>query len=270
VVIFPAAGKIPRLPPLPDGTGLAVTSPEVVMTGRQLLKKAGSGLVVSAAIASAGYAALVVLNRVRYGDAKGLADSPKDSLLDRFIPKPEVVEHHQIAIAAPADVVMATAKELELLKSPIIRAIIRAREIALGGEPDTRPHPTALIEQMQSIGWVVLDERPGREIALGSVTQPWHANPTFRSIAPDDFAAFSEPGYVKIAWTLRADPIDDGRSTFHTETRVSTTDSEARDRFRSYWSFVAPGVELIRVAMLRPLKRAAEAQPRASANHAAA
>jgi hypothetical protein len=70
--------------------------------------------------------------------------------------------------------------------------------------------------------------------------------------------AFREPGYVKIAWSLRADAIDDGHSTFHTETRVSTTDRQARDHFRRYWSFVAPGVQLIRIAMLRPLKCEAE------------
>ena len=39
---------------------------------------------------------------------------------------------------------------------------------------------------------------------------------------------------------------------------LRTTDAEARNRFRRYWSFVAPGVELIRLVMLRPLKHDAE------------
>lgn len=235
------------------------------MNGRQILKTTGRGLAVGATMAAAGYAALVVLNRARYGSAKGHADAMKDSVLDPFIPEPEVVEHHQIAINAPADVVIASAKQLELLKSPVIRAIFRARELALGGAPDSRPHPATLMEQMQSIGWVVLSERAGREIAFGSVTQPWEATPVFRSIPPDQFRDFSEPGFVKIAWTLRADPVDHQHSVFHTETRVCTTDEGARERFRKYWSFVAPGVELIRLAMLRPLKRAAEGRARATA-----
>lgn len=235
------------------------------MEGRQILKTAGRGLAVGAAMAAAGYAALVVLNRRQYGEAKSSAGAGKDSLLDRFIPQPEVTEHHQIAVHAPADVVMAAAKGLELLKSPIIRAIFRAREVALGGEPDARPHPTTLMEQMLSIGWVVLSERAGREIVLGSVTQPWEATPVFRSIPPAEFRDFAEPGYVKIAWTLRADPVDEDHSIFHTETRVCTTDETARNRFRNYWSFVAPGVELIRLAMLRPLKREAEGRARRSA-----
>ena len=65
-------------------------------------------------------------------------------------------------------------------------------------------------------------------------------------------------GDLQIAWSLRAEPIDDERSIFHTETRVATTDPHAREQFRRYWSYVAPGVELIRIAMLRPVKRDAE------------
>jgi hypothetical protein len=113
---------------------------------------------------------------------------------------------------------------------------------------------------------VVLSEQAGREIVFGAVTQPWVSAPTFRSIPPERFLEFSEPGYVKIVWTLRADPIDRERSIFHTETRVCTTDAEAREHFRKYWSFVAPGVKLIRVAMLQPLRRAAEQRVRAEAS----
>jgi hypothetical protein len=222
------------------------------------ITRAGAGLAVCAGVAAVGYAGLVAYHRARYGHVAG-ARWPDDSpLLDQFIPDPEVVEHHRVRIAAPSDVVMSTARGMELLESPIIRAVFRLRELALGGQPDQRPHPSALLPQMQSIGWVVLAERTGREVVLGAVTRPWDAAPTFRSIPADEFAAFHEPGYVKIAWTLRADPIGVAGSIFHTETRVVTTDAESRRRFRRYWSFVAPGVELIRLAMLRPLKKAAE------------
>ena len=161
--------------------------------------------------------------------------------------------------------VLAAAKSLELLASPVIRAIVKARELALGGASDKRPHPTTLYDQMRSIGWVVLFERAGSEIVFGAVTQPWLAAPTFRSIPADQFREFCEPGFVKIVWTLRADHVDDERSIFHTETRACTTDAESRERFRKYWSFVAPGVKLIRVAMLQPLRRAAEQRARAEA-----
>ena len=235
------------------------------MRDRTFVKSALRGLGTAAILAGAAYGGLVLYNRWKYGSAKASADSGKDSLLDRFIPDPEVVEHHQIAVEAPADLVMATAKEMQMLDSPIIRAIIRMREIAMGGQHDEREHPAKLLDQMQSIGWVILSEKAGREIVLGCVTQPWLANPIFRSVPASEYLAFAEPGYVKIAWTLRADPIDAQHAMFHTETRVATTDAAARERFKNYWSFVQPGVELIRMAMLRPLKRAAEQRHRKTA-----
>jgi hypothetical protein len=236
------------------------------MDGRRAVKNVSRALLAGGAVAAAGYAALVVLNRKHYGDAKRSAETAKDSVLDRFIPNPEVADHHEIEIQAPVDVVMAAAKSHELMTSPIVRAIIRARELALGGAADTRPHPSGLYDQMRSIGWVVLSEQAGHEIVFGAVTQPWVAAPTFRSIPADQFREFCEPGFVKIVWTLRADPVDDKKSIFHTETRVCTTDAEARERFRKYWSFVAPGVKLIRAAMLQPLRRAAEQRVQAEAS----
>jgi hypothetical protein len=71
------------------------------------------------------------------------------------------------------------------------------------------------------------------------------------------FAAFDEPGYVKIAWTLRADPAGTG-SVFRTETRAVATDAVARARFRRYWLFLSPGIRLIRRLAAGPIKAAAE------------
>lgn len=205
--------------------------------------------------AAAGYASLVAWNRWRYGSP---TSAPSDPVLDRFIPSPEVAEHHEIAVAAPAAVVLAAAKQMRALDIPLVSTIFKLRELALGGEPDRRQHPQGLLDQMLSIGWVILAEIEGREIVLGAVTRPWEATPAFRSIPAEAFASFAEPGYVKIVWTLRADPVDETHSLFSTDTVVATTDAAARRRFRRYWSYVAPGARLIRFAMLRPLKREAE------------
>jgi hypothetical protein len=44
-------------------------------------------------------------------------------------------------------------------------------------------------------------------------------------------------------------------SVFRTETRAVATDAFARAKFRRYWSFVSPGIWLIRRMSLGPLKR---------------
>ena len=132
----------------------------------------------------------------------------------------------------------------------------------LGATPDDRLRPRGLLAETQSLGWGVLADVPGREIVVGAVTRPWEANVTFRALPPDQFAAFSEPGYVKIVWTLRAEPISPTESLFRTETRAIATDHAARAKFRRYWSFLSPGIIVIRWAMLGPLKSEAERRAR--------
>jgi hypothetical protein len=145
---------------------------------------------------------------------------------------------------------------------PVVRAIFKAREILLGSEPETAAPPPGLLASTTSMGWGVLAEVPGRAIVMGAVTQPWHANVVFRPLPPSEFAQFNRPDYVKIVWTLRADPVDTNGSIFRTETRAVATDAAARDKFRRYWSFLSPGIMLIRWASLGPLKREAERRAR--------
>jgi hypothetical protein len=87
----------------------------------------------------------------------------------------------------------------------------------------------------------------------------------FRGLSQDEFRGFREPAYVKIAWTLRADPVSPTESIFRTETRVVTTDLTARRKFRWYWARFSPGIVLIRRFMLRQLKTDAEHRARALA-----
>ena len=211
----------------------------------------------SIAIAAAGYAGLVGRSWLRYGRPATPRPEEVDVLLDQFMPVCDVVERHAIAIAAPADVVLKAATEMSLTRSTIARAIFRLREIALGAKPDGREQATGLLDHVLSIGWGILAENPGREIVVGAVTRPWQANVVFRAIAPDQFDAFNEPDYVKIVWTLRADP-EGRRSVFRTETRAVATDADARTKFRWYWARFSPGIVVIRWMMLAPLKREAE------------
>ena len=158
------------------------------------------------------------------------AEGERDILLDRFMPEYEAFERHSIRIAAPADVVFAAASEMHLGQSRIVRAIFRAREVILGGSPGGIS-PSVLVAQTKALGWGVLAEVPAREVVMGAITQPWATNVVFRALAPTQFADHLEPGYVKIAWTLRADRLSDATSVFRTETRVAACDSVARSKF---------------------------------------
>jgi hypothetical protein len=210
---------------------------------------------------AAGYATVAGAIWLRYGDVSPAAPDERDPLLDHFMPEYEVAERHHVSVAAPAAVTLAAAADTDLQESSIVRAIFRARELVLGAEPGVST-PTGLLAQTTSLGWRVLAVTPGREVVVGAVTQPWLANVVFRGLAPEEFRAFREPGYVKIAWTLRADPVGESDSVFRTETRVMTTDPTARAKFRWYWARFSPGIVLIRRLMLGLLKTEAERRAR--------
>jgi hypothetical protein len=195
----------------------------------------------------------------RYG--RPALDGPADPLLDRFMPAYEVAERHETRVAAPAATTFAAACALDLQASPLTRAIFRSRELLLGATPSPPPSGRLTPDDLRRLGWEILAEEPGHEIVFGAVTQPWLANARFERVPAAEFAAFATPGYVKIAWCLAAEPLGPGASIFRTETRATTTDDEARRRFRRYWVAFAPGIRLIRRELLRLVRTEAERRP---------
>lgn len=210
------------------------------------------------AATAAAYAGIAATAWWRYGSARAPAGGAADPLLDRFMPRFDVVERHHIRVEAPADVTLRAAGEMDLQQSSIVRVIFRTRELILRSAPARSEPPRGLLAQMEAIGWRLLAEIPDREIVMGAVTQPWEADVVFRPLPADAFADFMVPGFVKIVWTLRADPVGDHASVFRTETRAVATDSDAKRRFRRYWSLVSPGIFVIRWLSLAPLKSEAE------------
>ena len=209
-------------------------------------------------LAAASYVAWVVTAWYRFGRAPAPRHDELDPLLEDLLPEYEVAERHQIRVAATPDVTLAAAAEANIQESALVRGIFKARDCLLGAEPDVLQRPKGLLANMQSLGWRILAETPGREIVVGAVTQPWLPSVVFRGLSAEEFRSFREPGFAKIAWTLRADPVGAGESIFRTETRVTTTDPTASRLFRWYWARFSPGIVLIRRVMLRRLKRDAE------------
>ena len=222
--------------------------------GRLIAGAAGAGLVLAAGCGASSW----------YGYGRPARSGRRDDLIDRFLPAYEVRERHEAAVAAPVDRTFAAARELDLGHAPLVRGIFTARQLFMGGRAaptPTRPRP--FVDEAIALGWRLLAERPGRQLVFGAVTQPWYADVAFRGLDPEQFTAFAEPGYVKIVWTIEADPLGTDRSLFRTETRVATTDAAARARFRRYWAVVRPGIVMIRLEMLRQVRRRAERLARA-------
>jgi hypothetical protein len=233
------------------------------MTPQSIARSCLRWSAAGAGVAAAAYAVYAGVTWVRYGHPPPPAPGEADDLLDRFMPVYDVVDRHHVAVAAPVETTLAVARAMNLFDGPVVRAVFKGRELILRSTPTTGARARGLIAEAQSLGWVVLDEIPGREMVFGAVTRPWEADVTFRPVPAGEYLAFGDPDYVKIVWTIRADSAGPGRSIFRTETRALATDPAARAKFRRYWSCLSPGIILIRRAMLGSVRRDAERASRA-------
>ena len=120
-----------------------------------------AGLAATAAVGAATYAAYVGHEWFRYGHPPPAGTDEADELLDRFLPTYDVVERHHLHVGAPADVTYAASVEMDLEDSPIVRAIFKARELALSADDGAKMPSGGLVALTKALGWRVLAEIPG-------------------------------------------------------------------------------------------------------------
>lgn len=186
-------------------------------------------------------------------------------LIDECLPTYDVgVVHADVFRVAPTQCYLV-ASELDLFQTPLIRTLIGiralpqrvARTLRGRGTVTTQraSRHTFRVKDMVDLGWISLGETPGVELVLGQVGRPWKgvAASTHVPTTPEQFRSFDEPGFAKIATSLRVDPYGNDSSILTMETRVAITDDTSRRRFRRYWLVIGPFSSLIRRMALRQL-----------------
>jgi hypothetical protein len=181
-------------------------------------------------------------------------------LIEEYLPTFDVRDYHDVQVVAPADAAYATLRSLDLTRSWIVQALFAIRSLPSRLRRLQTPPPSAgtFLAQALAVGWVVLEEVPGRELVAGAVTQPWKPVVTFQGLPPVEFTRFSTPGFTKIVWAIAAEPVTPDVSVLSLETRVLATDSASRRKFRLYWYVVSPGVRLLRRVALHRARRELE------------
>src|SRR5512133_1195365 len=99
--------------------------------GSDAMNRTAKWIAAGAGIVSATYATYVATAWLRYGRRKPASGAARDALLDAFMPRYDVCERHAIDLATPAEVTLAAAKNLDLNRSPLVRAIFKGRELLL-------------------------------------------------------------------------------------------------------------------------------------------
>jgi hypothetical protein len=198
----------------------------------------------------------------------------EEMLLDDHLPDYDVTERHAVIVDAAVDRTWRAVRTVDLFGSPVIAGLgavrgLPARLRGLRAGPAADPHGSLSLDDMLRRSFLLLDERPGEEIVLGSVARPWKAVPRGGPRPDVDavrFAGFDAPGYAKIAFNIRVTPYGRGRSLVTTETRVAVTDDASRRLFARYWLVIGPFSALIRRLMLRNVRSAAEGGPAEAAS----
>lgn len=200
-------------------------------------------------------------------NSAGAAGKAADSqlLIEQFLPTYDVgVVHADVFRAAPAQCYLV-ASELDLFQTPLIRTLIGIRGLPqrVAGTPRGRGTTAALeasrrtfrFRDMFDLGWISLGETPGVELVLGQVGRPWKGVAVSSQVptTPEQFRSFDQPGFAKIATSLRVDPYGNDSSILTMETRVAITDDTSRRRFMRYWLVIGPFSSLIRRMALRLL-----------------
>jgi hypothetical protein len=127
------------------------------------------------------------------------------AVLARFVPHPDMGRRHEITIRAPAGCVLDIARNFDLQSIPMVHAILWLRAKVLGARSPAARRSTGLVAHMMALGWGCLADEPGQCFVAGAACQPWQADVVFSPIVPEQFATYTEPDRVKIAWTLEAE-----------------------------------------------------------------
>lgn len=184
--------------------------------------------------------------------------------MDEYAAKYDCSEFHKITINAPTEEVYAAARQLDLSSSREIRILFFLRGVFARLNFRSRIPPSKVLgltlqDLMEKTGFLLLEERPPREIIIGAIGKFWNPKGGLvKGLSPDEFKAFNQGGYVKTVWNFKVAGLTDGNTLLSTETRNECLGKKAKVFFRLYWIIIRPLSSASRRAMLRQISTQAK------------
>jgi len=192
-----------------------------------------------------------------------------DAAIARFVPRWDARTRQSLVVRADPATTYAAIRAANLAAAWPARLLTAAAMVperigawVRGQAPPARTGRTSRLGTVLAADgpWTLLAETD-RELVLGLLWSP----PAGGDKRPaSEWAAFAEPGYAKVAWSLSVSAQDAGRTLLSTETRTIATDERTRRRFWLIWAVIAPFAALLRRLVLRAIRDEAERPGRLS------
>jgi hypothetical protein len=175
-----------------------------------------------------------------------------DTRLDAWLSEPVVRTRHRRAADAAPDALWRAANDLPLSDTRTLGRLVRWRIPGL-------PARLTYGELFRAYPFTVVDEGR-RHLVAGLCGRIWTLARDYPRLGgPDDFAAWDEPGTVRVLFGHWVEEDGDG-SALVSEARVKPVDRAAGLRLRALWKLIGPfdrlvGAEAIAAAERRAGRR---------------
>jgi hypothetical protein len=180
-------------------------------------------------------------------------DGHHTGVLDHWLPEATVRTRHRRTAATGATELWAAATRIRLGDTRRLGRLVGWR---IPGVKSSETYH----ELFRTYPFTVLEESE-HGLVSGLCGRIWTLARDYPRLAgPDEFAAWNEPGTVRVAFAHWAARLDDGRAELCSEARVEPVDTHARLRLKAVWTLVGPFERLVGAEPLELAARRAEAE----------
>ena len=183
--------------------------------------------------------------------------------LDAWLPEYEFDEHHELLVHAPLATVRQVLGEIDVGRIPLVAALMTLRRLpAFLVSPrqtlEARRRPSDQRRGLTALTGFTLLTDETNEVVLGLTGRFWKLRGEILKSDPATFRDAPPAGSARAVMNFRLEPESAERTRVSTDTRIHCADLATRRTFGWYWRLIRPGSGLIRIAMLREVRRAAE------------
>ena len=166
-------------------------------------------------------------------------------LIDKYLPVYHFNEFHSIKVNAPLNDIYEKMLHCDFSQSFLIRFLSRLRGM---------PKHLYTIEHLTNMGFIKLDEEPGKEILFGMVTDNPMFNTCQSNVTSKEFIQKADATIIKAVINFKLQDKSNSQHIISTETRVWCGSKAMKSKFKYYWFFIKPFSQLIRKSMLKQMK----------------